>query len=269
MMRRFYKKLQVIAVSLLIVVLSAVIGAAAENAQNKATYISHKIPYRPGIVLEGAAGVERQADVPNSPYFPRLDFYNMKSGGGLTILENFKTFQQTTEVTCGPAVVIMVLEHYGMYDGLKQKCDRELYELRANKERPESMLKDLIHMFESLGDWEIYSTYDLEDPEHVPQDLIINSLKENKPVIIGDTDWGGHWRIIIGYDNMGDDSTTANDVLILAEPYDTTDHDQDGYTVMSFQKLYYNWINTYDPDFSRNLFLIAAPKCHSEVTEAK
>ena len=121
------------------------------------------------------------------------------------------------------------------------------------------MLKDMARMLESLGDWDIYSTYDLDDPSEAPRDLILNSLKDNKPVIIGDDEWGGHWRVIIGYDDMGDDDD-LNDVLILAEPYDITDHNQDGYCVISFARFYYNWINSFDPDFSRNLFLIAAPK---------
>ena len=93
----------------------------------------------------------------------------------------------------------------------------------------------------------------------IPDDLIINALKENKPVIIGDSEWGGHWRVIIGYDDMGDENR-ANDVLIVADSYDITDHNQDGYCVISFWRLYHGWINTFDPDFSRNLFLIAAPK---------
>ncbi|MCL2053580.1 MAG: peptidase C39 family protein [Oscillospiraceae bacterium] len=216
----------------------------------------HKIPYPPGIVLEGSAGVEGQFDVQGAPYYPSLDFYNMKSGGGLTILENFKTYQQTTEFTCGPACLVMLLEYYNMYEG---QGDREWYELRENKEYPETMLKDLIIMLESIGDWDIYSTYDLDDWSVLPNDLIINSLRDGKPIIFGDDDWGGHWRIIIGYDDMGDD-IEANDVLIIADPYDTTDHNQDGYTIISFQRLYYNWSNRFDPDFSHNLFLIASPK---------
>jgi hypothetical protein len=231
-------------------------GAGAVKQAEAAYDDSRTIPHPPGMVLEGAAAVGRQADVQNSPYYPRLDFYNMKSGGSLTILENFKTFQDTTEVTDGPACIIMLLEHYGMYKG---QSDRELYDLRANKENPKTTLKDMIHILESLGDWNIYSTYDLEDPNEVPLDLIVNSLKENKPVLIGDNEWGGHWRIIIGYDDMGDD-LEENDVLILADSYDTTDHYQDGYSVASFERLYYNWINGYDPEFSRNIFLIAAPK---------
>jgi len=217
---------------------------------------AHKIPYPTDIVLEGPAGIDRQFDVPNSPYYPQLDFYNMKSGDSLVILENFKTFQQTTEVTCGPACIVMLLEYYGMYDG---QGDRQMYELRENKGRPQTMLKDMIYMLETFGEWEIYSTYDLDDPGFVPADMIVSSLREKRPIIIGDDDWGGHWRIIIGYDDMGDD-IEANDVLILADPYDTTDHNQDGYTVIPFQRLYYNWSNRFDPDYSHNLFLIASPK---------
>ena len=227
------------------------------NKEKPYTYSDiQKIPCPSGIVLEGPADVDRRFDSQNSPYYPQLDFHNMKSSGSLTILENFKTFQQTTEVTCGPACIVMLLEHYGMYAG---QGDRDMYELRKNKERPESTLKDLIAMLESFGDWHIYSTYDLEDPTDVPKDLLIRSLKEGKPIIFGDDEWGGHWRIIIGYDDRGD-VHEANDVLIVAEPYDTTDHNQDGYTVIPFQRLYYNWSNRFDPNFTHNLFLIASPQ---------
>ena len=254
---RVKNKSWIIVCLLCVWVLLAGCGADNQNTPGYDYGNDHKISYTTGVVLEGAAGVDRQFDVRDSPYYPPLDFYNMKSGGGLTILENFKTYQQTTEVTCGPACLVMLLEYYGMYEG---QYDREWYELRENKERPESMLKDLIMMLESLGEWDIYSTYDLDGSAEVPNDLIINSLREGKPVIIGDGEWGlGHWAVVIGYDDMGDD-IEENDVLIIADPYDTTDHNQDGYIVRSFQRLYYNWTNPFDPDFSRNLFLIASPK---------
>ena len=217
---------------------------------------SNRIPSNPDIVLEGAASVQGQFDIPNSKYFNSLDFYNMKSEGSLILLENFKTFQQTTEVTCGPATIIMLLSHFGKFDN---HCDRALYELRENKEKPETYLKEMIDIINSTGDWDIFSTFDLEDPSLVPKELIINTLKDGVPIIFGDDDWGGHWRIIIGYDDLGDD-IDANDVLIVAEPYDTTDHKQDGYTVIPFERLYYNWSNRFDPDFSHRLLIIAKPK---------
>ena len=216
---------------------------------------SNRIPFPVGIVLDGSAAIQSQFDLQGSPYFPRIDFFNMKSFGSLVILEKFKTFQQATEFTCGPATIVMLLHHYGID---YEFGDRLLYELRTNKERPESTLKDLITMLESTGDWEIFSTFDLEDPSQVPVEMLIESLKDGKPIIFGDDDWGGHWRIIIGFDDMGDD-IEANDVFIVADPYDTTDHFQDGYSVIPFQRLYYNWSNRFDPDFTHNLFLIAKP----------
>ena len=77
-------------------------------------------------------------------------------------------------------------------------------------------------------------------------------------------DWGGHWQVVIGYDTLGTE-TTQDDVLIVADPYDTTDHNQDGYTVYGAERFYYNW-TMYDffegqgIENQRDLmFLIAVP----------
>lgn len=73
-------------------------------------------------------------------------------------------------------------------------------------------------------------------------------------------DWAGHWRVIIGYDTMGTE-TTADDVIILADSYDTGDHLQDGCVVNSVEKFYYTW---YDSDLlpkdqKKQQWLIATP----------
>ena len=57
--------------------------------------------------------------------------------------------------------------------------------------------------------------------------------------MVENVDWGGHWRIIIGYDTMGTDDITSSDVLIMADPYDTADHLQDGYVVVPAEKFFY------------------------------
>ena len=46
---------------------------------------------------DGADSVERLGDHADSPYFSRLDFYNMTSTDTLTILTNFRTIQQSSE----------------------------------------------------------------------------------------------------------------------------------------------------------------------------
>ena len=54
--------------------------------------------------------------------------------------------------------------------------------------------------------------------------------------------FGGHWRVIIGYDTMNTPQL-QDDVLIYADSYDTNDHNQDGYSVESLQMFYYTWMD--------------------------
>ncbi len=61
----------------------------------------------------------------------------------------------------------------------------------------------------------------------LPLERFETLLKEGTPVMVAWNDWGGHWQVVIGYDTMGTE-TTQDDVLIVADPYDTTDHNQDG-----------------------------------------
>jgi hypothetical protein len=75
--------------------------------------------------------------------------------------------------------------------------------------------------------------------------LIPYCLGLGYPVLIGWDEWGGHWQVIIGYDDMGT-ADTQDDVLILADPYDTTDQNQDGYYLEAFERLIYGWGARFD-----------------------
>ncbi len=66
-------------------------------------------------------------------------------------------------------------------------------------------------------------------------------MKKNTPVMVEWTDWGGHWQVVIGYDDMGTPEHIGDDVLILADPYDTSDHNQDGYYTVSAERFFYMW----------------------------
>ncbi len=56
---------------------------------------------------------------------------------------------------------------------------------------------------------------------------IKDSIKCKEPIIILTPEWGGHYEVIIGYDNMGTENYIGDDILIIADPYDTSDHIQD------------------------------------------
>lgn len=202
-----------------------------------------KIPYAPGQDLEeyGADSMERQGDHQDSPYFSNLDFYNMESTDTLTILPQFKTQQQTGEWSCGIGSVALVLNYY---DLLEDYNERTLAEMRSNGLEPEATtLKDIVAIMEEVTGRETESIYDypgVEVYEFMTLDKIQEYLKNDQPVIIGWNDWGGHWQVIIGYDTMGTE-TQSDDVIIVADSYDTTDHNQDGYGVYPAERFHYNW----------------------------
>ncbi len=78
------------------------------------------------------------------------------------------------------------------------------------------------------GKWKLQSSFDdpykLFDPAWVKA-----TLAGGSPIMVGWNSWGAHWQVIIGYDDMGTEGTN-DDVLILMDPYDSTDQDNDGYT---------------------------------------
>ncbi|GAB1475718.1 hypothetical protein MASR2M70_05500 [Bacillota bacterium] len=52
---------------------------------------------------------------------------------------------------------------------------------------------------------------------------------------------------------------TCDDVILLMDSYDTTDRNQDGYVVQSFERLIYDWTNMYDEDADWAGFVIMSP----------
>lgn len=208
----------------------------------------------------GADSVERDGDHKDSPYFGSADYYNLTSTDTLTILPKFKTYQQTCESSCGVASTLMVLDYFGK---LGDYTEESLAKLRNEAgDYPTdgaTSVAQVLSIFDHVDGFEVASTYDYYGktngegdvyftPEgsamgiysEITLDWIQTQLKAGKPIMICWNDWGGHWQVIIGYDTMGTE-TTQDDVIIVADPYDTTDHNQDGYGVYGAERFYYNW----------------------------
>ena len=127
---------------------------------------------------------------------------------------------------------------------------------------PGTTLNQAIDIFNGVGGFDIVSTKDY--PDGIWMDDIQGWLAEGKPVMICWNDFGGHWQTIIGYDTMGTENTN-DDVFLVADSYDTTDQNQDGYGVYSAERLLYNFsMYGYFPESeggSDMLFLVASPLC--------
>ncbi len=211
---------------------------------------------------DGSDSTERDGDHPDSPYFNHPDFYNMESTDTLTILPHFQTIQQSSEWSCGVASALMVLEWYGARGDYTEES---LAMLRPQGLEPgATSLSQMVAMFDGVGGFTCYSAIDAgEDVYDIfTFDFIQETLAAGNPIMIGWNDWGGHWQVLIGYDTMGTE-TTQDDVVIVADPYDSTDHNQDGYGIYGAERFLYNFTfyNFFEGDELNDMcFLVATPE---------
>ena len=102
-------------------------------------------------------------------------------------------------------------------------------------------LRNMIKFFKDIG-WNVQSSLDSPpiDDEEIFAEFVKNNLIQGKPILVDNIEFGGHWRVIIGVDTMGTDNL-YDDVLIFADPFDTSDHNQDGYAIESFDRFFSMW----------------------------
>lgn len=179
-------------------------------------------------------------DVTPSPYFVHNDFYNMASNEHLTLLAQFTTYQQTNMHTCGPAVANMVVKHFL---GKPLHTELEAAKMMNCNKYNGTTTKGLRGYFKDLG-WNATSSADTDSPKTYTDFLtfVQTNLQANTPIMVENIEWGGHWRIIIGYDTMNT-ANTGDDILIMADPFDKADHLQDGYVVEPAEKFFYMWFD--------------------------
>ena len=188
--------------------------------------------------LEGASSFAGATDHKQSRYYVANDFFQMKSDATLHILSRFQTYQQTTEYTCGAASALMVLNWFGR----KQYHEKAVADLLETHCTRGSSVENIADLFDLLG-WNVdfHASTDrrfqtVEDAERAIIDLIDRGI----PMMVDWVDWAGHWQVLIGIDTCGTD-TPYDDVLIFADPYDVTDHRQDGYYTYPLGRFFGMW----------------------------
>lgn len=205
---------------------------------------SRTIPYLDTTELGGAAAYQNANDHAQSPYYAQIDWFKARSTDTLTVLEALRTYQQTTETTCGPASALIVYDYLG--GNTSALDDVALAGLCGDETALYSTtLSMLCEIFDALG-WRHVAGRSLE-PVSVTPEPLYRYIDAGFPVIVGWMEWGGHWSVVIGYDTMGT-ASYDDDVLVMAEPYDTFDHCQDGYTTVAADLFMAQWRLTSDED---------------------
>ena len=231
----------------------------------------HTIPYpesyQEHLHENGATAFTGVTDHSNSRYYTANDYYNWSSGGTLHILSHFETYQQTTEYTCGAACALMVLNWFDA----KRYHEKLVEQLIESIPGQGTKVENIADFFDLIG-WNV--------EQHAATDLKFQSIKEFEqslihhidrgiPIMVDWVDWAGHWQVIIGIDTCGSD-TPYDDVLIFADPYDVTDHNQDGYYIFPLGRFYGMWYEgpcaKKDAPY-RQPFVAAYPKKHEKLRE--
>ena len=188
--------------------------------------------------IGGARAFKRSLDHPDSRYYVINDYFNMESGGGLHILSRFATAQQNTEYTCGCTAALMVLNYYGIHKYNEKEIGR-IIEVDPKKG---TSVEGLLKLFEAAGLKTDYhaDTKPRFDSVESFEKYIVEKIDRGIPIMVDWLDWNGHWQVIIGIDICKNESP-FDDVLILADPYDITDHCQDGYLIYPLGRFFDMW----------------------------
>lgn len=261
--------------------LSAVLTNAQEKVSEQARQDNTRVLSGTDCDLEaGADAYASRGDNPHSAYYANPDFFRLASNDTLTILPHFRTMQQTTEWSCGCVAALLVLRHYGCTDETEWSLARALHSM-TDRSRPDAQpgtacryadygtsLAALHDYFAARGGgFRIVATSYRTD--YTPADLVketdlypacdvgnlrptfpspddfarwlTTQLRQNRPVLAEWSDWDGHWVVIIGIDNNGTPDHYGDDILIFADPYDTSDHRQDGYSIAPLERFFYSW----------------------------
>jgi len=156
----------------------------------------------------------------------------------------------------------MVLDYFGKLETWNEETLAAL-RIDHGERHIGTCLDQMIEMFDKIGGFELTTTYDYaENPETFDLNFIREQIRQGLPVIIGWNDWGGHWQVIIGYDSMGTEDYTSDDVLIVADSFDTTDNNQDGYGIYGAERFFDNFTfyTLFPEDHANNMcFIIAKP----------
>ena len=200
--------------------------------------IPYPIKYGNCHSQDGASAFNGTADHLQSRYYVANDYFNMKSDATLHMLNRFQTYQQTTEYTCGAASALMVLNWFGQ----KQYHEKAVAALLETHTTKGSAVESIADLFDLIG-WNVDSHASIDrrfQTMEAAEQAIIDYIDRGIPVMIDWVDWAGHWQVLIGIDTCGTD-TPYDDVLIFADPYDVTDHKQDGYYTYPLGRFFGMW----------------------------
>ncbi|ELP93512.1 hypothetical protein EIN_060370 [Entamoeba invadens IP1] len=191
-------------------------------------------------VLGGAAVYNHKFDMSPSPYYKHINVYDQKPTDTLVVLDKFETYQQTNGWSCGPSSSYMALRYMG-----ETNVSEAIIAAETGHVSPGQTPEQLVEVFESRGYKTISSPNNGEryfgtDSPKKFVDTLLDYLKRKIPFLVK---LGGHWSVVIGYDDVGKPEEYQTHVMILADSWDTHDGLQEGIIVYEADYFWNLWTN--------------------------
>jgi hypothetical protein len=237
--------------------LSMVLSAAVPVFANKPTYITNDTYYCNNMNYKTGEAINEKTE-----------------SSHLKLITNYDTYIQEQSYTCG-CVAAMTLENYYTGCGMNETKVYDMMNYMGSTADYGTDTASMKAYFDDMG-WDTEVNYidndlvtwneycnpkvdgdpDLSDPyltEKNPYEslkFLKDNVDKNLPTIVEWIDWGGHWQVVIGYDDNGTSDFTKktdirDDVIIMADPADKTDHNWDGYYTVPAARFLYMWYDNY------------------------
>lgn len=214
------------------------------------------------------------------------------------LLTPFPALQQTTDYTCGPVSALMVQQYYGD-DSETELSLAEKVGCHVDDSRPDAPVgsawrftdygtnvMELHDYFSRREDYRIVaSSIDASSARPLLTDTLKFSvhmqgniapsfadysaaarffgeqLRAGRPVMVCWAAWGGHWGVVIGIDDNATPDYFDDDIITLADPYDSFDGQCDSRVAVPLPLFFYDWYCTMTPrPYQLQPYLVVEPQ---------
>lgn len=167
----------------------------------------------------------------------------------MDFIPGLRSYQQSTDYTCGPAALMAVASFYGVPGiGMDRETEKRI-EQEAGARDPQALAPDEQPGLspEAAAAWlraqglEAELLFD-EKGDYSGLARLRQNIRAGIPTLVVWIGYGEHWVIAVGYDDRGTPET-GDDVIIFADSADVCDDVQDGYTFANADKFYWCWFD--------------------------
>jgi hypothetical protein len=179
------------------------------------------------------------------------------------VLLNAYSYQQTTGYTCGPAVIMSLMQHYGKLSISEMNKKTELqYATEMGTTSNGTSQSSMVSWLENHG-------FSVQSGQDVSIDMLMDNLRHHTPTIIIWNDWSGHALLVVGYYQKGATADNDKDVLFFVDPSSSSDIVENDKTIYGINtvtpnQLTFNQFNAryfFNPSHTAvGLYIIATPK---------